>query len=84
MVRRRERIDVAGRLRVGRFLANPGDAIRRVDRFSRRWPLSACFGAFAFVAARGVIDGQVLTAAIFALLSILFLAALIWVLLVSD
>jgi hypothetical protein len=68
---------------VRRFLANPRDGLQRLDRFSRLWPLSACFGVFGFLAARALIDGYATTAVVFGLLTVIFLGLLVWVLHVS-
>ena len=67
-------------MRLARFVAEPQRSLDRLDRFSRLWPVSACFGAFGFVAARSSVEGHGSAAAIYALLAAAFLALLVWLL----
>ena len=56
--------------------AQPGDRVRRLDEFSRRWPLAACFIGFGYVATRGLIDGSLFVAVVFGALALACLLVL--------
>lgn len=78
--RRVTRARASGSVRLARFVADPQRSLDRLDRVSRLWPVSACFGAFGYVAVRSAVGGHGSAAAIYAALAAAFVALLLWLL----